>query len=468
MDSDGLDQEVPYGYAQTPANFDCKEQEKDETVKYSATVSKQVTSDPTLVIDSQELFQDLAQMQDQWIQEAKKDEQFVPEVQNSRKLAAASQEVKGIIGKRSIVKIEVEQNANISSCCVVKTEQCKMEDNPYMKIASTQYTTLTPAQAPTKLSSIKRRQIGAEIQAYSTVSDSMSLAYQTLSAGSSLSNGTHSTYAISRPESSFHSYMNQGRSPDSKTAPHVSHTPAFKIEEASISYRENFKRRTDQQRACSGQSSGQAEYFGVYSSLQEACYESSMPPTLEDPINDIRLKYHHFYGGTTRYHAYKGLAEHQPYHRRGSLQLWQFLVALLSEPDCQQYIAWTGRGLEFKLIDPEEVARRWGIQKNRPAMNYDKLSRSLRYYYEKGIMQKVAGERYVYRFVCSPEALFNLAFPDGMRPLLKPECHQPNKVTDQQVISTSRDQYNFQTYLNKVGPSCRHPSWNKNINCVYQ
>lgn len=37
------------------------------------------------------------------------------------------------------------------------------------------------------------------------------------------------------------------------------------------------------------------------------------------------------------------------------------------------------------------MARQWGIQKNRPAMNYDKLSRSLRYYYEKGIMQKVAG-----------------------------------------------------------------------------
>lgn len=54
-------------------------------------------------------------------------------------------------------------------------------------------------------------------------------------------------------------------------------------------------------------------------------------------------------------------------------------------------ISWTGRGMEFKLVEPEEVARRWGIQKNRPAMNYDKLSRSLRYYYEKGIMQKVAG-----------------------------------------------------------------------------
>lgn len=57
------------------------------------------------------------------------------------------------------------------------------------------------------------------------------------------------------------------------------------------------------------------------------------------------------------------------------------------------------------------MARLWGIQKNRPAMNYDKLSRSLRYYYEKGIMQKVSGERYVYRFVYEPELLFALAFP---------------------------------------------------------
>uniref|UniRef100_A0A8W7PK03 ETS domain-containing protein n=1 Tax=Anopheles coluzzii TaxID=1518534 RepID=A0A8W7PK03_ANOCL len=99
------------------------------------------------------------------------------------------------------------------------------------------------------------------------------------------------------------------------------------------------------------------------------------------------------------------------HQRRGSLQLWQFLVALLDEPASSAgCIAWTGRGMEFKLVEPEEVARRWGIQKNRPAMNYDKLSRSLRYYYEKGIMQKVAGERYVYKFVCDPEALFNMAY----------------------------------------------------------
>ena len=34
-------------------------------------------------------------------------------------------------------------------------------------------------------------------------------------------------------------------------------------------------------------------------------------------------------------------------------------------------------------------------------------------------MQKVAGERYVYKFVCDPEALFTMAFPDHQRPVLK-------------------------------------------------
>jgi hypothetical protein len=44
------------------------------------------------------------------------------------------------------------------------------------------------------------------------------------------------------------------------------------------------------------------------------------------------------------------------YQRRGSLQLWQFLVALLENPANTSFIAWTGRGLEFKLIEPEEVS----------------------------------------------------------------------------------------------------------------
>ena len=40
----------------------------------------------------------------------------------------------------------------------------------------------------------------------------------------------------------------------------------------------------------------------------------------------------------------------------------------------------------------------WGIRKRKPHMNYDKLSRAIRYYYDKKIMHKVHGKRYVYKF----------------------------------------------------------------------
>ena len=33
-------------------------------------------------------------------------------------------------------------------------------------------------------------------------------------------------------------------------------------------------------------------------------------------------------------------------------------------------------------------------------MNYEKLSRGLRTYYEKNILAKTCGKRYIYRFIC--------------------------------------------------------------------
>lgn len=50
------------------------------------------------------------------------------------------------------------------------------------------------------------------------------------------------------------------------------------------------------------------------------------------------------------------------------------------------------------MVDTEDVATRWGRRKNKPNMNYDKLSRALRYYYEKKILTKVPGKRYTYKF----------------------------------------------------------------------
>ncbi|XP_073769944.1 transcriptional regulator ERG isoform X7 [Danio rerio] len=82
----------------------------------------------------------------------------------------------------------------------------------------------------------------------------------------------------------------------------------------------------------------------------------------------------------------------------GQIQLWQFLLELLSDSCNSSCITWEGTNGEFKMTDPDEVARRWGERKSKPNMNYDKLSRALRYYYDKNIMTKVHGKRYAYKF----------------------------------------------------------------------
>ncbi|KAG5890143.1 hypothetical protein JTB14_010161 [Gonioctena quinquepunctata] len=106
----------------------------------------------------------------------------------------------------------------------------------------------------------------------------------------------------------------------------------------------------------------------------------------------------------------------------GPIQLWQFLLELLTDKSCQAFISWTGDGWEFKLTDPDEVARRWGIRKNKPKMNYEKLSRGLRYYYDKNIIHKTAGKRYVYRYVCDLQTLLGYS-PEELHAMvdLKPE-----------------------------------------------
>ena len=60
------------------------------------------------------------------------------------------------------------------------------------------------------------------------------------------------------------------------------------------------------------------------------------------------------------------------------------------DESCVSLIEWTDEpNGEFKLNDSEEVARRWGYRKHKEGMNYDKLSRALRYYYSKNIIKKV-------------------------------------------------------------------------------
>jgi hypothetical protein len=52
---------------------------------------------------------------------------------------------------------------------------------------------------------------------------------------------------------------------------------------------------------------------------------------------------------------WNSIRDSQLYCRRGSIQLWQFLLALLEDGINGTIIIWTGKGLEFKLVEPEEV-----------------------------------------------------------------------------------------------------------------
>ncbi|XP_026322670.1 DNA-binding protein Ets97D-like isoform X1 [Hyposmocoma kahamanoa] len=109
----------------------------------------------------------------------------------------------------------------------------------------------------------------------------------------------------------------------------------------------------------------------------------------------------------------------------GQIQLWQFLLELLTSAEYYDAIRWHGTEGEFKLLEPERVARLWGARKHKPAMNYEKLSRALRYYYDGDMIAKVSGKRFVYKFVCDLRQLLGYS-PAELAELVK-EVHLATK-----------------------------------------
>ncbi|XP_066014771.1 uncharacterized protein [Pocillopora verrucosa] len=92
--------------------------------------------------------------------------------------------------------------------------------------------------------------------------------------------------------------------------------------------------------------------------------------------------------------------EVKKYRRKNIIHLWEFLLELLANDNLCTIICWSRKEFkEFQLKRPEEVARRWGLlRRRRKGMNYEKLSRALRFYYGQGIIQKVPGQRFTYKF----------------------------------------------------------------------
>lgn len=87
-------------------------------------------------------------------------------------------------------------------------------------------------------------------------------------------------------------------------------------------------------------------------------------------------------------------------HNPRGTHLWEFIRDILLNPDRNPgLIKWEDRteGV-FRFLKSEAVAQLWGKKKNNSSMTYEKLSRAMRYYYKREILERVDGRRLVYKF----------------------------------------------------------------------
>ncbi|XP_029552528.1 ETS homologous factor [Salmo trutta] len=87
-------------------------------------------------------------------------------------------------------------------------------------------------------------------------------------------------------------------------------------------------------------------------------------------------------------------------HNPQGTHLWEFIRDILLNPERNAgLLKWEDRtdGV-FRFLKSEDVAQLWGKKKNNSTMTYEKLSRAMRYYYKREILEHVDGRRLVYKF----------------------------------------------------------------------
>jgi len=77
--------------------------------------------------------------------------------------------------------------------------------------------------------------------------------------------------------------------------------------------------------------------------------------------------------------------------KSGTKKITQWILSLLRDPEYNpRVISWEDekKGI-FYITDTAKYARLWGERKKNPSMNYEKLSRAMRYYYKNGELSAV-------------------------------------------------------------------------------
>ncbi|KAL7053738.1 hypothetical protein AAHC03_026871 [Spirometra sp. Aus1] len=106
------------------------------------------------------------------------------------------------------------------------------------------------------------------------------------------------------------------------------------------------------------------------------------------------------------------------------------------------------------------MASMWGQRKNKPAMNYEKLSPALLYYYDGDMISKVHGKRFVYKFICDLKTL--LGFSAGELDSLVKRCAEKHSANVPQppienVVSPAVLRKIHLRTAAEVPPSCPPP-----------
>lgn len=126
-----------------------------------------------------------------------------------------------------------------------------------------------------------------------------------------------------------------------------------------------------------------SDFFDIKPSISSSVVLSSPSPS--SPADSKRSH--------SRPHPVK---KHNP---RGT-HLWEFIRDILLNPERNPgLIKWEDRSEGvFRFLKSEAVAQLWGKKKNNSSMTYEKLSRAMRYYYKREILERVDGRRLVYKF----------------------------------------------------------------------